>query len=178
MKQFASYLCLALLWAAGGVSAHAQIGQNGGPIDITADESIVLTEERMVRWIGAVDARQGNARLLADEMIVYFAEEGDGEGLGDIVRIVAEGSVAYVTAEETARGDRGVYDFVKDEIEITGNVVLIRGPNTSTGARLIVEPSLGRARLVGEAIERGDRRRDRVRAVFFPEEDQTDTPQN
>ena len=154
----------AMLWA----QASAQIGRNGGPVDIKADETIYLTEERMVRWIGKVDARQGDERLLAEQMDIYFAEGSDGEGPGDIIRIVAVGDVAYITPNETARGNRGIYDFEKDEIEITGNVVLVRGRNTSTGERLIVQPSLGRARLVGPAANAGKRGDDRVRAVFFP----------
>lgn len=161
---------LAMVLALPGV-ASAQIGRSGGPIDIAADETEFVDAERVLRWLGNVDARQGDSRLLADRMDVVFAEDG-GDGPGAIERIVAVGGVAYITPTETAKGDRGVYDAASDIITITGNVLLIRGPNTSSGDRLIVEPERGRARLVGPEDNRGQRGADRTRAILFPSEDE------
>ncbi len=145
--------------------AAAQIGREGGPIDITADRTEFLDSEGVSRWIGKVDVRQGDARLVADQMDVYF-KPGPNGGPGEITRIVATGSVAYITPREVARGQRGVYSLETDRMEIEGDVVLIRGEDTLTGEKLIVEPSLGRAFLDSEASSRGVSGGDRVRAVF------------
>ncbi len=155
----AAALCAAALHAAPGV---AQVGREGGPIDITADSTEFLSELRVSRWSGNVDVRQGEGRLLADQLDVHFAEAPDG-GVGEVVRLVAEGAVSYITAEETARGDRGEYRIETDEIVLTGNVTLVRGRDTLTGDQLIVEPSAGRSRLVSSDAP--------VRAVFYPEEE-------
>jgi lipopolysaccharide export system protein LptA len=145
--------------------AAAQIGRQGGPIDITADRTEFLDQEGVSRWIGKVDVRQGDARLVADQMDVYFQPGPDG-GPGEITRIVATGSVAYITPREVARGQHGVYSLETDRMEIEGDVVLIRGENTLTGEKLIVEPSLGRAFLDSEVSARGVSGGNRVRAVF------------
>ncbi len=148
-----------------GAPAAAQIGRNGGPIDITADRTEFLGSEGVSRWIGKVDVRQGDARLVADQMDVYFKPGPDG-GPGEITRIIATGSVAYITPREVARGQHGVYSLETDRMEIEGDVVLIRGENTLTGEKLIVEPSLGRAFLDSEVSARGVSGGNRVRAVF------------
>ena len=152
--------------------ASAQIGSGKGPIDITADEVEFVDDARTLRWSGRVDAVQAGSRLRADRMDVIF-NDSDANDPSAIRRIVAEGSVAYITPTETARGDRGVYDAADDRITITGDVVLIRGANTSTGAMLVVEPGAGRARLVSANASRGIRgSEDRVRGVYFPEDDE------
>lgn len=157
----------AALAAASALPASAQIGRQGGPIDITADETVFLDSERVSQWIGKVDVRQGDARLLADRMNVYFAEGADG-GPGQIERIEAVGSVAYITEEEVARASRGVYFASSDTIEMCGDVTLVvRGQNTLAGECLVVEPSLGRSKIVGG--DRGRQSKERVRGVFFPE---------
>jgi lipopolysaccharide export system protein LptA len=150
------------LWAA---PASAQIGKQGGPIDITADATEFVEADNLLRWTGKVDARQGDARLLADRMDVYFLGGAD-DGPGDIDRIVAAGAVAYITPEEVARGDRGVYTAANDTIELCGNVTLVRGQNTSRGECLTVQPSVGRARLTAGT---GNASAGRVRAILYPD---------
>ncbi len=161
MARFISMIAVACVAAAAALPASAQIGQQRGPIDITADSTEFVDRDRMARWVGRVDVRQGDARLLADRLDVYFAEGPDGQP-GEVVRLVADGSVAYITPEETARGDRGVYSIDTDQIVLTGNVTLLRGRDTLVGHELIVEPSVGRSRLVSTD--------ERVRAVIYPEE--------
>lgn len=148
--------------AALAAPAAAQIGRQSGPIDITAESTEFLDEELVTRWTGRVDVRQGDARLLADRLDVYFAANPDG-GPGDVIRLIADGSVAYITPDETARGDHAIYTLESDEIVLTGNVTLLRGRDTLVGEQLIVEPSVGRSRLVSADS--------RVRAVIYPEED-------
>lgn len=169
MGEMITRIAAAALGAASLCAAPsvAQVGREGGPIDITADATEFLSEERISRWTGNVDVRQGDGRLLADQLDVHFSEAPDG-GVGDVVRLVAAGAVSYITPEETARGDRGEYRIETDEIVLTGNVTLVRGRDTLTGDRLIVEPSAGRSRLVSSDAP--------VRAVFYPEDEGGDTP--
>ncbi|MCG8442327.1 MAG: hypothetical protein MI723_11010 [Caulobacterales bacterium] len=166
MRGLLAAVLLALL--AAGAPAGAQISREGGPIDITADESEFLDSERISRWSGSVDVRQGSSRLLADRMDVFFSGETGG-GPGRILRIEAVGSVRYITPEENARADRGVYVAESQQIEMCGNVTLVvRGTNTLAGECLIVEPEQGRSRIIASVDNRGDRAKPRVRGVFYP----------
>lgn len=145
--------------------AQAQISRQGGPIDITADSTEFVSDENVNRWVGRVNVRQGDARLLADRMDVFFTPGTDGQPRV-IERIEATGSVAYVTPLEIARGDRGVYLATTEKIRLTGNVTLIRGDSTLSGEELIIEPSVGRSSLVSSAGTLGQRGGERVRGVF------------
>lgn len=149
--------------------AAAQIGREGGPIDITADRTEFLDGEHISRWIGRVDVRQGSARLLADRMDVHFAADAGPGELGAIEKIEAVGSVRYEAGDEVARGDRGVYLASTEQIELTGNVTLVRGSSTLIGERLIVDPSVGRSTIVG-ARGSANTSSNRVRAVFSGED--------
>ena len=144
--------------------AAAQLSRQGGPIDITADATEFLSSANVNRWIGRVNVRQGDARLMADAMDVYFTTSADG-GTRQIERIEAEGSVAYITPLEIARGDRGIYAATSERITLTGNVTLIRGDTTLAGQQLVIEPRAGRSSLTreGDAAPSAD---GRVRGVF------------
>lgn len=180
MTRLLSALVGAAALLAVAAPAHAQISRQGGPIDITADATEFVNSENVNRWVGRVNVRQGDARLLADRMDVYFSPGEDGEARV-IERIVAEGSVAYVTPLEIARGDRGVYLASSETIRLTGNVTLIRGDSTLAGEELVVEPTVGRSSLVSREDARGVRGGDRVRGVFSsaepePRETESDGP--
>jgi len=160
-----AFASAATFMAALASPAQAQISRQGGPIDITADSTEFVSDENVNRWVGRVNVRQGDARLLADRMDVFFTPGTDGQPRV-IERIEATGSVAYVTPLEIARGDRGVYLATTEKIRLTGNVTLIRGDSTLSGEELIIEPSVGRSSLVSSAGARGERGGERVRGVF------------
>ena len=100
---------------------------------------------------------------MADQMDVYFTTAEDGESR-EIDRIEAEGSVAYITPLEIARGDSGVYQAATEMITLSGNVTLIRGDSTLAGEQLVIEPRVGRSALRRE--DAGAETSGRVRGVF------------
>lgn len=145
--------------AAGAMAApfaFAQLSSDGGPIRVNADNSSVLERERRVVVVGNVDIVQGNARLRADQVTLFYGERsGDGTaglggGFGEIERMRAEGSVFYVTPDLRARGDIGTYDAASETITLTGEeVVLIRGEDVATGCSLVLRVSEGLSQLNG-----------------------------
>lgn len=148
--------------------ASAQVGRQGGPIDITAESMELLDREGVSRWRGKVDVRQGENRLVADEVDVFYSESR-ASGSSEIVKIVAKGAVAYITPEEIARGDRGEYRVETDQIEMCGNVTLIQGKSTLKGECLLVEPSVGRSRIVAaKGSAAAAKPGERVRGVLYP----------
>ena len=54
-------------------------------------------------------------------------------------RLVADGHVFYVSANQTARGEHAVYEAVPDLITMTGDVVLVQGKNVTKGDKLVIE---------------------------------------
>ena len=147
----------------GGVAA-AQLAPGQGPLDIIANDGEVFDAEGRLVYIGDVNVVRGDTRLRADRVEAFFNRtEGGGR---EPQRIVAIGEVYYITPTEIARGDRGVYDLVNAQIELTGSVVLTQGCNVSTGERLTVDLNGGSARLSGGD---GQGQSGRVRSLFFDE---------
>lgn len=144
--------------------ALAQIGQRGGPIDLSGDRVEHLDDQGLIRWTGNVDVRQGEARLLADMMDVYVAKGPDGRP-SEILRIEALGSVAYITVAEIARADQGVYDAATGLIELTGNLNVLRGEDVLVGDRLTFDPATGRS-VINSATGSAPANSGRVRAIF------------
>ncbi|MDO1557875.1 LptA/OstA family protein [Brevundimonas sp. 2R-24] len=157
-------------------TAVAQISGSGGPIMMGADNLEVIDAEGVQIWSGRAEATQGNNRMRANVIRAYHAGGGNrsgapGGGLsGDIVRMVAEGDVYFVSRSEgqpdqVIRGDQAVYTRDTDTIVVTGQVIMTQGENVLTGSRLTVNNTTGRAVMDGAPTEAGRR----VRGVFYPE---------
>ncbi len=152
-------------------SASAQLSGQRGPIQIEADQLDFIDSEARAVYIGNVDAIQGDARIRAERLTIYFeqrSEDGSsatalGGNVGDVQRLVAEGEVYYLTPSERARGDSGVYDYEADTITLTGNVTVTRGENVIAGDQLVVDLANGRSTVTSEGRTQGTR----VRTVII-----------
>lgn len=147
----------ALVLAAMGAPALAQISSEGGPIYINSTRTESLEKERKILLIGNVDIQQGTARLRADTVTIRFKEQGPRTntdssivgGFGQVENIVAEGNVYYVTPELKAKGDLGVYELATDTITMTGKVALMRDRDVAEGETLRMEIKNRRTTLEG-----------------------------
>ena len=150
------------------VLAQAE-SQSKAPIDITANELEVVQSKCLAVWRGNAEALQGDSRLRADLLNVYAktkSETADGKReCGGTDHIEAQGRVFYVTPKQTARADHAVYSQAKDQIVMTGNVVVAQGNNVARGDRLTIKVSSKEAKL--ESDEAGGA--GRVRGVFYPD---------
>ncbi len=164
-KRSAMALAMAALMAA---PASAQLSAEGGPIRVNADTSQIMERDRRVLVIGNVDIIQGDARLRADKVTLFYGANDAGSGgiggsFGEIERMRAEGDVFYVTPDLKARGDVGVYDARDETITLRGEeVVLIRGEDVATGCELLLRVAQGQSTLRGCD--------GRVQIVIIPEE--------
>ena len=166
-----SFVLATGLFTALTFSALAQISGQSGPIQIEADQLDFIDSEARAVYVGNVDAIQGDARIRAERLTIYFeqrSEDGSaatalGGNVGDVQRLVAEGEVFYLTPSERARGDRGVYDYTQDTITLTGNVTVTRGENVIAGDQLVVDLTNGRSTVTSESRARGER----VRTVII-----------
>lgn len=137
------------------------------PIEIDADRLDVEQNSQLATFTGNVDARQGDIRLRASQLKVWYRSGGAPKGSaadvgGSIVRIDALGQVLVTSPQETARGDVGIYDVASREITLTGEVVLTRGENVIRGQKLVMDMDTGVSRMQGGAGG------GRVRGLFTP----------
>ena len=179
----AALLAIGLLLASGLTPAAAQnrpaLQHNADlPIEINADSLEVQQDKEMAVFRGNVDAKQGDVRLRAQELKVWYRSGGAQQKPaaaaataadvgGAIVRIDAIGQVLVSSTQETARGDLGVYDVANREITLTGDVVLTRGENVIRGQKLVMDMDTGLSRMQGGAGG------GRVRGLFTPPKKQT-----
>jgi lipopolysaccharide export system protein LptA len=149
---------LALTGAGWGQAVPGQ-----GPIDVSSDDFEIFDAENRAVYTGDVNVTRGNTRLRADRIDIFFVRNATG-GFDSFERFEAVGDVFYVTPNEIARGDRGIYDLVNGRITLTGDVVLTQGCNVSTGEQLVADLDGGSARLTSGT---GPTQNERVRSVFF-----------
>lgn len=142
------------------------------PIEITADNLEVQRDNQVAIFRGNVDAIQGSTRLRADSMVVYYRDSNeraantasataDSTRNGKISRIDAFNRVFISSDNETAKGDKAVYDLDRRIIVIEGNAVLTRGNDVVTCAKLTA--NLDNKQNVCETQPGG-----RVRGLFNP----------
>ena len=172
-------LCGLLLLAGGGALAQGLEDQldTDKPIEIVADSLEVLQEDQIAVFRGNVDVTQGQIRLRANQLKVYYKsrEEGGGDSIASsISRIDALGRVFISSPSETAQGDKGIYYVDRREIALSGKVVLTRGNNVIRGQRLVMNMETGRSKIDGGAATASTGgagsagKSGRVRSVFVP----------
>ena len=160
---------LALALAVAATPAAAQIGKAEGPILIDSDRSELRNDEGRAIFEGNVEATQGQARLLSNRLEVEFEKAGQTGGpgsMGAMETVIATGDVFYITPEETARGQRAVYDITTETLVMTGDVVVKQGCDVSTGDKLTVDLVTGNSTMDGKQSTGGN---DRVRVVLYPD---------
>lgn len=162
----AGLLCACL---AGPVAAEIATGSSA-PIDITANEAEVINSKCVAIWRGDAEALQAGSRLRADTISVYARPKAQGPNgqpaCGGTDRIEADGHVYYVTPQQNARADHAVYSQARDEIVLTGNVIVVQGQDVARGDRLTIKVSTKEATL--ESSVKGAGKAGRVRGVFYP----------
>jgi lipopolysaccharide export system protein LptA len=179
-------LLLAFLLLAGSAVAQQQpqqqtqpqrkAAQEDDPVEIVSDSLVVEQEKQLATFTGNVDAVQGEMRLRADKLLVYYQEDNEQAGAdqpagGDqaIQRIEAMGNVFVTRPGETAKGDNGTYQPATGDVTLDGNVVLTRGQNVIRGARLLSNRRTGQSTVYAAAPGSIGKPEQRVRALFKPE---------
>jgi lipopolysaccharide export system protein LptA len=167
-----------------GQPVDAQVGlsdhNSNAPIEITADTLTVRQAENLAIFSGDVDAVQGDVSLKADELRVFYLNEDNGSGNGqagpttsqNIRRIEAEGNVLLAAPEQSASGERGVYEVQAGRVTLMGNVALSSPENIIRGGHLELDLNTGVATL-NPAMPDEEGRSERVRAVFQSQGERT-----
>jgi len=179
-------LCCALLAvpAAGAVQAQQSnappnamqgFSQNRNePVDIKADALEFQNEKKMAIYKGHVHLVQGDTTLRCKTLIVYYDGDQAGAqapaakspaaataaapaGTGSIRYMEAIGQVIVVQKDQTATGDKAIYDMPTNSVTLSagagGFVTVTQGPNVVRGPRLVVHLDTGVSHFEGGRVE-------------------------
>ncbi|MEL6284329.1 MAG: LptA/OstA family protein [Pseudomonadota bacterium] len=101
-----------------------------------------------------VDVRQGDVRLQAKEIRIYYNGGVDRpEGQDAIRRLEAIGEVFITNGKESAEAARADYDVAAAEIVMDGNVRLLQGESVMKGERLRIDLEAGTGRMEGGRVQ-------------------------
>lgn len=112
---------VAALGTAGAARAQGLIsqGEDGAPVEITADEGIEWRRnERVYIATGNARAARGEVEIFGQRLSAYYRDKEDGST--EIYRVEAQGDVRIVTPDGTIYGDQGTYEVDRDLAVLTG----------------------------------------------------------
>ena len=124
------------------------------PVEVTADQLSVDQSTGHAVFDGNVLVVQGEMRMTAPQMTVIYSQNEDGANDG-IEELVAVGGVTFVSPTDEAESDTANYVVETGFVTLTGNVLLIQGPNAISGDKLVVDLEAGTGVMEG-----------RVRTIF------------
>ena len=172
ISNLAAFAVIAALSLSHSTPARAQLSETGGPVSYSAEHVEYFDSEHRAVFTGDVDVVQGDARLRADKITLFFSGSSAGPqsgtaGLsaGDIQRMIADGEVYYVRPAQSARGDHAVYEVSNDTVTFTGNVVVASSQNVIRGNTMVLR--ISDRQTVIQPANGG-----RVHGVFVPQSQQ------
>jgi lipopolysaccharide export system protein LptA len=160
-------------WATAMPCAMAQPGANnapnalqgfqqnrGQPVQIEASRLEVRDKDKVATFSGNVKVVQGDTMLRCKSLVVFYEQQNkDGAaqampaakpgpgGSSQISKLEASGGVTVTQKEQTATGDRALFDMKANTVTLLGNVLVSQGPNVMRGEKLVVDLTSGVSRV-------------------------------
>jgi len=114
------------------------------PIEVTSDSLAVDQNAGTAIFTDNVIAVQGEMRLTADEVTVFYDTV-----TSDIVEVVAVGNVILISGPDAAESENAVYDVNAGTIVMTGDVLVTQGPSALTSDKMTIQIDDGTAQMNG-----------------------------
>lgn len=134
-----------LLAAQGAQVAFGSVNRDTSqPVEVTADTLSVDQNDGTAIFTGNVLIGQGDMRLSAPKVQVYYSEQGNR-----IKRMTASGGVTLVSGDDAAEASRADYDIDAGIIRMQGDVLLVQKKNALTAERMVVDTKSGTAQMEG-----------------------------
>lgn len=142
------------------------------PVQIEADNLEVRDKDKVATFTGNVHVVQGDTDLHSKSLRVYYDDEnakpeakktvlpGAG-GEQKIRKLEALGGVIVTQKDQTATGDKGVFDMHANTVTLLGNVIVSQGDNVLHGDKLIVNLTTSVSK-----VEAGSSSGGRVMGIF------------
>lgn len=145
-------LCALALPALPQTTAPPSVPNAALPVEATADNLQVNTEDNSAVFSGNAKVIQGVLDLQADQITVLFEE-----GARNIRLVKAAGKVRFTNGQETAEAQNAQFDVASQIITFIGNVVLRQTQTVLTGNKLTYNITTSRSKMSGD-----------VKTVFIP----------
>ena len=157
MKRILFSICIHVMLVSSAVAA-AGVGEkrDGQPITIKSNELQADTKSRTATFLGKVVAKQGDITILADRLVVRYAEQG-----GDVEKVEAVGNVRIVQQNRIGTAQYGVYQTREGKITLSGSPKVVQGKDTITGKEIVYFVNEERSVVTGSPETR-------VEAVLYP----------
>ena len=149
----------------------------GQPVQIEALRLEVRDKDKVATFSGNVKVVQGDTTMRCKKLVVFY-EQQDGQqaqasaqtmkaatpgpgGSSQISKLEASGGVTVNQKDQTATGERALFDMKSNTVTLLGNVLVTQGPNVMRGEKLVVDLTTGVSRvdagkgLVRMRIEQG-----------------------
>ena len=153
-----TFLMLGLAFGAAAQGTQVPFGtvdqDTSLPIEVSAESLSVSQTDGSALFTGNVVIGQGEMRLSAPRVLVFYTENQNG-----VERLEATRGVTLVNGDQAAEADKAQYEVNRGTIRMTGNVLLTQGANTLVSDSMDVDLEGGTAQMNG-----------RVRTVFSSEE--------
>jgi lipopolysaccharide export system protein LptA len=132
------------------------------PVQIEAASLEVRDKDKVATFSGGVKVVQGDTIMRCKSLIVFYEQQGQGEaktmkaaapgpgGSSSISRLEALGGVTVNQKDQTATGDKGLFDMKANTVTLLGNVVVSQGQNILRGDRRVVDLTSGGSRVDGK----------------------------
>ena len=128
------------------------------PVQIEAASLEVRDKDKVATFSGNVLVIQGDTTLRSKTLVVYYEEDGPKAGgikaaqpgpggASQIKRLEANGDVLVIQKDQTATGNKGVFDMRTNTITLEGNVIISQGKNVLSGPKLVVDRATGVSRM-------------------------------
>jgi lipopolysaccharide export system protein LptA len=129
------------------------------PINISADKLDYFDKQQKAIYTGKVVVIQGDTRLKAAILTIYFdSKQGDGKqgdgktasgpALGSnsgVRRMEGKGPIVITNKDQVGTGDSLLYDKPRNRFTLLGNVALSQGENVTRGDKMDYDLSSGQA---------------------------------
>ena len=135
-------------------------------MQIEASRLEVRDKDKMATFTGNVKVVQGDTTMRCKTLVVFYEQQNkDGQqaqaaaaktmpaakpgpgGSSQISKLEASGGVTVVQKDQTATGDRALFDMKSNTVTLLGNVLVSQGPNVMRGEKLVVDLTTGVSRV-------------------------------
>lgn len=132
-------------------------------IEIVAQKMDADKKQKTALFSGNVVATRGEMTLYAEQLTLFFADQGDQNSQQQVERIEARGKVCVVDGGRIAKANELDYRQKVQEIVLRGNVSIQEGENLVTGDEIILDLRENQTQV--KSSDGG-----RIRAIFQPEQ--------
>ena len=131
------------------------------PVHIEAASLEVRDKQKVATFSGNVHLIQGDTDMRCKTLDVFYeddsaqpgvkaAQPGPG-GQQQIKKLEAKGGVVVTQKDQTATGQRGIFDMKSNTVTLLGDVVMTQGQSVLKGDRLVVDLTTGVSKVDGQS---------------------------